>query len=135
MEYVYLIIQIIFIIGMFVFKTNDIYLVRNNEYYKKYLIVGSVVQGVCFAANCVIMFIIKELMVYALAAQILLLALILTFYSRKSKKRYFDELISIIKENNLSFNDAKEIRKYLLKKYGQVHFIDDIEKCLSKIKK
>ena len=135
MEYVCLILQIIFIIGIFLFKTNDRYLVKYNEYYKKYLIVELIAQGMCFVANCVIIFIIKELMIYVLATQVLLMSLILVFYSRKSKKKYFDELINIIKENNLLFKDAKEIKNYLLKKYEQVYFIDDIEKCLLKINK
>ena len=135
MEYVCLIIQIIFILGIFLFRTNNIYLVEYDEYYKKYLIVELIAQGMCFVANCVIVFIIKELMIYVLATQFILMSLILEFYSRKSKKKYFDELTNIIKENNLLFNDAKEIRKYLLNKYQQLHFIDDIEKCLKKIHK
>ena len=134
MEYACLILQIIFILGIFLFKTND-YLVEYNEYKKKYLIVELIAQGMCFVANCVIIFIIKELMIYVVATQVLLMGLILDFYSRKSKKKYFDELINIIKENNLLFNDAKEIRRYLLKKYEKLYFIDDIEKCLSKINK
>lgn len=134
MEYVCLILQIIFILGIFLFKTNDRYLVKYNEYYKKYLIVEMITQGMCFVANCVIIFIIKELMIYVLAVQVVLMSLILVFYSRKAKKRYFNELINIIKENNLLLVDVKEIKNYLLKKYEQLHFIDDIEKCLFKIK-
>lgn len=135
MEYAYLILQIIFILGIFLFKTNDRYLVNYNEYYKKYLIVEFIAQGMCFVANCVIIFIIKELMIYVVATQVLLMGSILFFYSRKSKKKYFDEIINIIKDNNLSFYVAKEIKNYLLKKYGELYFIDDIEKCLLKIKK
>lgn len=59
---------------------------------------------------------------------------ILIFYSNKAKKIYFNELINIIKKDNLLFTEAAEIRKYLLKKYNQVYFIDDIENCLLKIK-
>lgn len=135
MEYICLILQIIFIIGIFLFKTNDRYLVKYNEYYKKYLIVELIAQGMCFTANCAIIFIIKEFMIYVLAIQVILMSLILVFYSRKAKKKYFNELINIIKENNLSLNDAKEIKNYLLKKYEQIYFIDDIEKCLLKINK
>ena len=47
-------------------------------------------------------------------------------------KSNFD--VNKIKENNLLLVDAKEIKNYLLKKYEQVYFIDDIEKCLLKIK-
>ncbi|MBO5866536.1 MAG: hypothetical protein J6Q55_00580 [Clostridia bacterium] len=133
MEYVCLILQIIFILGIFLFKTNDRYLVKYNGYYRKYLIVETITQGMCFVANCVIIFIIKELMIYVLAVQVVLMSLILVFYSRKAKKRYFNELINLIKENNLLHVDAKEIKDFLLKKYEQLHFIDDIEKCLLKI--
>ena len=106
-----------------------------DVYYKKYLIVELIVQGMCVVVNCVFIFIIKQLMPYVLVIQLVLMSLILDFYSRKAKKRYFTELINIIKENNLSLADAKEIKRYLLKKYEQVHDIDDIEKCLSKINK
>ena len=132
MEYVCLILQIIFILGIFLFKTNDRYLVKYNEYYKKYLIVEMVIQGMCFIANCVIIFIIKELMIYVIAVQVVLMSLILVFYSRKAKKGYFNELINIIKENNLLLVDVKEIKNYLLKKYEQLHFIDDIAEFLRK---
>ena len=133
MEYICLILQIIFILGIFLLQTNDRYLGKYNEYYKKYLIVELIAQGMCFVANCVIIFIIKELMIYVVATQVLLMSLILDFYSRKSKKKYFDELINIIKDNNLLFNDAKEIRNYLLEKYEKVYFVEDIEKCIINI--
>ncbi len=135
MEYVCLILQIILILGIFSFKTNDRYLVKCNEYYKKYLIVELITQGMCVVANSVIIFIVKELMIYVLAMQIVLMSLILVFYSRKAKKRYFYELINIIEENNLLHVDATEIKIYLLKKYEQLHYIDDIEKCLLTINK
>ncbi len=135
MEYVCLILQIIFILGTFLFRTNDRYLVKYNKYYKKYLIVELITQGMCIVANCVFIFVIKELMIYVLTIQVVLMSLILVFYSKKTKKIYFNELINIIKENNLLLVDAKEIKNYLLKKYEQVYFIDDIEKCLLKINK
>ena len=131
MEYVCLILQIIFILGTFIFRTNDRYLVKYDEYYKKYLIVELITQGICIVANCVFIFVIKELMIYVLAIQVVLMSLILAFYSRKAKKRYFNELINIIKENNLLLADAKEIKNCFLKKYEQIYFIDDIEKCLA----
>ena len=132
-----LIVQIFFILGIFIFRTNDgfLYIYMYDVYYKKYLIVELIVQGMCVVVNCVFIFIIKQLMPYVLVIQLVLMSLILDFYSRKAKKRYFTELINIIKENNLSLADAKEIKRYLLKKYEQVHDIDDIEKCLSKINK
>ncbi len=134
MEYICLILQIMFILGIFVFKTNDRYLVVNDKCYKKYLIIELITQGMCVIANIIIMFITKEIMIYVLVIHIILMGLILIFYSNKAKKIYFNELINIIKKNNLLFTEAAEIRKYLLKKYNQVYFIDDIENCLLKIK-
>lgn len=135
MEYACLILQIIFILGIFLLKTNDRYLVQYNEYYKKYLIVELIGQGICFITNFVFIFIIKELMIYVVVIQVVFMSFILSLYSKKAKKRYFNELINIIKNDNLSLVDAKEIKNYLLKQYGKVYFIDDIEKCLLKIKK
>ena len=89
-----------FILGIFVFKTNNRYLVVTDKCYKKYLIIELITQGMCVIANIIIMFITKD----------------------------------IIKKDNLLFTEAAEIRKYLLKKYNQVYFIDDIENCLLKIK-
>ncbi len=134
MEYIFLILQIMFILGIFVFKTNDRYLVVTDKCYKKYLIIELITQGVCVIANIIIMFITKEIMIYVLVIHIILMGLILIFYSNKAKKIYFNELINIIKKDNLLFTEAAEIRKYLLKKYNQVYFIDDIENCLLKIK-
>ncbi len=89
MEYFCLIFQIIFILGTFIFRTNDRYLVKYDEYYKKYLIAESIAQEICIVVNCVIVFVIKELMIYVLAIQVILMALILILYSRKSKKNIF----------------------------------------------
>ena len=50
---------------------------------------------------------------------------------QKDKGGYAKEHRTFSKEPN----DAKEIKNYLLKKYEQVYFIDDIEKCLLKINK
>jgi hypothetical protein len=53
MEYVYLIFQIILMLGIFIFKTNDRYLVNYNEFYKKYLIVELITQVICVVANVI----------------------------------------------------------------------------------
>lgn len=64
MEYIFLILQIMFILGIFVFKTNDRYLVVTDKCYKKYLIIELITQGMCVIANIIIMFITKEIMIY-----------------------------------------------------------------------
>ena len=93
MEYMCLIVQIFFILGIFIFRTNDgfLYIYMYDVYYKKYLIVELIVQGMCVVVNCVFIFIIKQLMPYVLVIQLVLMSLILDFYSRKAKKRYFTE--------------------------------------------
>lgn len=134
MEYVYLILQIIFMLGIFIFKTNDKYLVSYNEFYKKYLIVALITQVMCIVANLIILFVIKEIMIYILLTQIILVGIILSFYSNKAKKIYFDELLNIIVANDLQSIDSKEIKKILLVKYEKVYFVEDIEKCKNHIK-
>ena len=134
MEYVCLILQIIFIIGICLFKTNDRYLVNYNEFYKKYLIVELITQVMCIVANVIILFVIKEIMIYILLTHIILMGIILVFYSNKAKKLYFDELLNIIVANDLQSIDSKEIKKILLVKYEKVYFVEDIEKCKNHIK-
>lgn len=135
MEYVYLMLQILFALGTVFFKTNDRYLVECDKCYKQYLIVELITQSLCFVANCVLIFVLKEFMVYVLIIHITLMSLILILYSLKAKKIYFNELTDLIKENDLLFADAEEIRRILLNKYERLFFIDDIKKCLQKINK
>ena len=134
MEYVCLTLQILLILGIFIFKTNDRYLVNYNEFYRKYLIVELITQVMCFVANVIILFIMKEIMIYILATHIILMGIILIFYSNKAKKIYFDELLNIIVANDLQSIDSKEIKKILLVKYEKVYFVEDIEKCKNHIK-
>ena len=134
MEYVCLILQIILILGTFIFKTNDRYLVNYNEFYKKYLIVELITQVMCVVTNVIILFAIKEIMIYILAIHVILMSMILAFYSRKAKIRYFNELLNIIVANDLQSIDSKEIKKILLVKYEKVYFVEDIEKCKNHIK-
>ncbi|MBQ2892390.1 MAG: hypothetical protein IJE45_05810 [Bacilli bacterium] len=134
MEYVCLIFQIILLLGIFIFKTNDRYLVNSNEFYKKYLIVELITQGICVVANVIILFLMKEIMIYILIMHIILMGIILIFYSNKAKKLYFDELLNIIVANDLQSIDSREIKKILLVKYEKVYFVEDIEKCKNHIK-
>ena len=114
MEYGYLIVLIVqssFLL-LTIFSTNDRYLGNYNEFYKKYLIVELITQVMCIVANLIILFLMKEIMIYILAAHIILMGIILEFYSNKAKKLYFDELLNIIVANDLQSIDSKEIKKY-----------------------
>ena len=88
----------------------------------------------CVVANVIILFAIKEIMIYILAIHVILMSMILAFYSRKAKIRYFNELLNIIVANDLQSIDSKEIKKILLVKYEKVYFVEDIEKCKNHIK-
>lgn len=134
MEYVYLILQILFALGTVFFKTNSRYLVECDKCYKQYLIIELIAQSLCIVANCVLIFVLKDFMIYVLIIHIVLMSLILILYSLKAKKIYFNELTGLIKENDLLFADAEEIRRILLNKYERLFFIDDIKKCLQIIK-
>ena len=134
MEYICLGLQTMLLLGTIFLPTNDRFLVACNDYYKKYLIIELIVQGLCLIANGVIIFVMKEIMMYILATHIILMSLILIFYSKKAKKLFFKELINIIQENNLLSVDSMSIKNRLLEKYERVYFVEDIEKCLLKIK-
>ena len=134
MEYGYLIVQSSFIL-LTIFSTFDRYLVNNDKYYKKTKKIEIIVQGICLVSNLIILFLMKEIMIYILIIHVILMSMILGFYSRKAKKLYFDELLNIIIANDLQFVDSKVIKKIILEKYNKVYFVEDIEKCKNHIKK
>ena len=134
MEYILLIPQILFLLLTIIMPSNDKYLVKCDFCYKKHLKMEIITQGFCIVANVIIMFIKKEVMLYIFVIHIILMASIICFYSRKSKKIYFEELKNIIVENDLLSVDSKEIKNFLLEKYEKVYFVEDIEKCISHIK-
>ena len=133
MEYFCLGLQLVFLLGIIFLPINNRYLVNYNDYYKKYFIFELIIQGLCFIVNTVLIFLRKEIMMCILAVHIILMSLILIFYSKKAKKQYFKELINIIQENNFLSVDSREMKDYLLQKYKRVYFVEDIEKCLLKI--
>ena len=133
MEYGYLIVQCSFLL-LTIFSTTDRYLVNNDKYYKKTKKMEIIVQVICIVANLIILFLMKEIMIYILIMHIILMGIILIFYSNKAKKLYFDELLNIIVANDLQSIDSKEIKKILLVKYEKVYFVEDIEKCKNRIK-
>ena len=133
MEYGYLIVQSSFLL-LTIFSTIDRYLVNNDKYYKKTKKMEIIVQGICIVANLIILFLIKEIMIYILIMHIILMVIILILYSNKAKKIYFDELLNIIVANDLQSIDSREIKKILLVKYEKVYFVEDIEKCKNHIK-
>jgi hypothetical protein len=133
MGYGYLIVQLSFLL-VTILSTTDRYLVNNNMYYKKTKKTVIIIQGFCIVANVIIMFIIKEIMIYIPVIQIILADIILSFYSNRAKKIYFEELLNIIVANTLQAVDSREIKKILLENYGKVYFVEDIEKCKNHIK-
>ena len=135
MEYYYIFfIQILIILLSIVLRNNG-YLVSSKDCYKKYSIVGLIIQGLCFIANVVIMIAIKEIeiMTYVLVLQIILMGIIDIFYSVKAKKLYFQKLTNFIVNDNLLSFSAKEIKYYLLVNYGEIYFVEEIEKCIDSI--
>ena len=130
MEYIYLIIQIIFIIGTIFLPVNYKYLVTSNSNYKRFLISEIIIQGLCIFTNLISLFFVKEIMIYILVLHLVLMSVIVVIFEYKGKKIYFKELIDIIKKDDLLSKEANEIRKILLEKYEKLYFIEDIKKCI-----
>ena len=66
MGYGYLIVQLSFLL-VTILSTLDRYLLHNDMYYKKTKKTVIIIQGFCIVANVIIMFIIKEIMIYILS--------------------------------------------------------------------
>lgn len=130
MEYIYLIIQIIFIIGTIFLPVNYKYLVTSNSNYKRFLLSEIIIQGLCIFTNLISLFFVKEIMIYILVLHLVLMSVIVITFEYKGKKIYFKELIDIIKKDDLLSKEANEIRKILLEKYEKLYFIEDIKKCI-----
>lgn len=130
MEYIYLIIQIIFIIGTIFLPVNYKYLVTSNSNYKRFLLLEIIIQGLCIFTNLISLFFVKEIMIYILVLHLVLMSVIVVIFEYKGKKIYFKELIDIIKKDDLLSKEANEIRKILLEKYEKLYFIEDIKKCI-----
>lgn len=130
MEYIYLIIQIIFIIGTIFLPVNYKYLVTSNSNYKRFLLSEIIIQGLCIFTNFISLFFVKEIMIYILVLHLILMSVIVVTFEYKGKKIYFKELIDIIKKDDLLSKEANEIRKTLLEKYEKLYFIEDIKKCI-----
>lgn len=130
MEYIYLIIQIIFIIGTIFLPVNYKYLVTSNSNYKRFLLSEIIIQGLCIFTNLISLFFVKEIMIYILVLHLVLMSVIVVTFEYKGKKIYFKELIDIIKKDDLLSKEANEIRKILLEKYEKLYFIEDIKKCI-----
>ena len=130
MEYIYLIIQIIFIIGTIFLPVNYKYLVTSNSNYKRFLLSEIIIQGLCIFTNLISLFFVKEIMIYILVLHLVLMSVIVVTFEYKCKKIYFKELIYIIKKDDLLSKEANEIRKILLEKYEKLYFIEDIKKCI-----
>ena len=130
MEYIYLIIQIIFIIGTIFLPVNYKYLVTSNSNYKRFLLSEIIIQGLCIFTNLISLFFVKEIMIYILVLHLVLMSVIVVTFEYKGKKIYFKELIDIIKKDDLLSKEANEIRKTLLEKYEKLYFIEDIKKCI-----
>lgn len=130
MEYIYLIIQIIFIIGTIFLPVNYKYLVTSNSNYKRFLLSEIIIQGLCIFTNLISLFFVKEIMIYILVLHLVLMSVIVVIFEYKGKKIYFKELRDIIKKDDLLSKEANEIRKILLEKYEKLYFIEDIKKCI-----
>lgn len=135
MEYLCLSLQILFILGTIFLTAGETYLIHCNKLYKKHLIIVVIVQILCIIFSIINLFIQPKIIICFLALQMILSGLIKLFFSLKAKMVVLDELKNRIIEKNIMNLSSNDIRKILIEEYEQVYFIEDIEKCLSKINK
>ena len=103
MEYIYLIIQIIFIIGTIFLPVNYKYLVTSNSNYKRFLLSEIIIQGLCIFTNFISLFFVKEIMIYILVLHLILMSVIVVTFEYKGKKIYFKRNRKIQKRRDRIF--------------------------------
>ena len=135
MEYLCLVLQILFLLATVYLLTGETYLYHYGILYKKYLYIDLVVQVLCIIINLVCFFQQSEIMVYILALQIMVSGLIKAIFSYKAQRMVLNELKERIINQNIMHLSSVEIRRVLLEKYEKAYFIQDIEKCLSENQK
>lgn len=134
MQYCYLALQILFLLWPFLFSPQMHRWKGDKYFYRKYLFAEAITQSLCLVVGVVMLFVAEKFMLYVFLIQLFLATVILSCCQWKAKKNYFNELTNNILENNLVDLDVLEIRNYLLKKYDTVYSIDDIKKCVARIK-
>lgn len=130
-----LLFQVIFLFMTIFFNNGQGVLLYDKKIFKNYILFETIFQSIGIVANIVMAFVDKFVMIFILFAGCILYALINVFFSIKAKRKYFSDLEKYIVEEKLQTFDAVEIRRYLLEKYQQVYYVDDIKKCLAKLGK
>lgn len=133
MEYIAIVVQIIFSLAVILIPPKDEYLVVFPKTYKKYLSLEIILQVICLVVSIVLAITRKELIWLGWCIAIIAGGLIVIIFSHMGKRKYFRMLQEIITTNDLINNEFGEIRKFILEKYGLVYSIKDIEKIVSEI--
>ena len=130
-----LIVQGILILGsIFVFPVPEIlYTIKLHGLYKRIRII---VEAIGFVVNFVLFFFLKEFMLVVFFSQAILDLIICGIFCIIGKIKGTQRLINIIIEEQLIDKSPIEIRRDILKKYGDVYTIKEINDCIqNKLKK
>ena len=133
MKYLCLFFQLSFVLATIFLPSGESYLIQCGKVHKKYLTSTLIAQALCIASNVVSLFLQPKIMIWIVALQIILAGVIKGLFSFKAKRIVLNELESRIESNGITHLDPRDIRKFLIKEYEEVYFIEDIEKCLSRI--
>lgn len=134
MEWMYIIIQIIFLY-LTVAPIGHEYLGEDKKLFKAYILVEMIVQALFLVANVILFFVSKNAMIFVAASHIILAGIIQVCFDCVAKNRFFNTLKKKIIEYDLSTCPPVAIRNFFLENLGFVCSIKDINKCLSKIHK
>ena len=134
-EYVlYLLVQILFFFVAFS-PIGQVYLMQDAKSFVAYKLVAGVVQSLCLIASIVLMFISKKAMCIVVVSSMFLTFAVEACFEIYAKKLFFNKLKQKLQDENLFASSALEIRNHLLKEDGWAVTIQDVEQCISKIKK
>ena len=134
MEWIYIVIQIIFLY-LTISPRGHKYLVGNKEIFKSYIFVEMIFQALFLVANVILFFVSKNAMIFVTASHIILAGIIQVCFDCVAKNRFFNTLKEKIIEYDLTTCPPVVIRNFFLENLEFVYSIKEINKCLSKIHK
>ena len=130
MEYVWLGCQVLLLLDTLFLKGNHTFLFVFEKIYKTYLLLETIAQLICLLASIVLLSTLKNFIFYVWISDIIFAVSINIFCSLFARKKYYKRLIEVINSDDLWRTEPCEIRRYILKRYGLLYSVEEIEKVL-----
>lgn len=129
MEYVFLALQVGFLICTILFPVGhgDLFLVK--KIMRTYMLVVTSLQVILLITSVILLIIVKQYVVYVLFLDIWLVGVLTEIFCALGRKKSRAKIKEIIVNENLLHMESSRIRRYILEKHEIVCSPKDIEKA------